>query len=75
MRRSIHLTALGRKCKEQFGVRAVADLAIDNVGGTLLPEVFETLGNNGKVSLVGRLAGPVPRVLIRQTLFFPQIET
>jgi NADPH2:quinone reductase len=36
------------------------DLAIDNVGGTLLPEVIETLGMWGKVSLVGRLAGPVP---------------
>lgn len=36
------------------------DLAIDNIGGALLPEVIETLGDAGKVSLVGRLAGPVP---------------
>jgi len=36
------------------------NLAVDNIGGTLLPEVIETLGDHGKVSLVGRLAGPVP---------------
>jgi len=36
------------------------DLAIDNIGGTLLPEVIDTLGDGGRVSLVGRLAGPVP---------------
>lgn len=36
------------------------DLAIDNVGGKLLSEVIDTLGDQGKVSLVGRLAGPVP---------------
>ena len=29
-------------------------------GGKLLPEVIETLGESGKVSLIGRLAGPVP---------------
>jgi NADPH2:quinone reductase len=36
------------------------DLAIDNIGGRLLPQVIDTLGELGKVSLVGRLAGPVP---------------
>ena len=36
------------------------DLAIDNIGGSLLTEVIDTLGDAGKVSLVGRLAGPVP---------------
>ena len=36
------------------------DLAIDNIGGKLLPEVIDTLGEGGRVSLVGRLAGPVP---------------
>lgn len=36
------------------------DLAIDNIGGKLLPEVIDTLGDGGRVSLVGRLAGPVP---------------
>jgi NADPH2:quinone reductase len=36
------------------------DLAIDTIGGNLLPQVIDTLGNLGKVSVVGRLAGPVP---------------
>ena len=36
------------------------DLAIDNIGGKLLAEVIETLGDLGKVSVVGRLAGAVP---------------
>lgn len=36
------------------------DLAIDNIGGTLLPLVIDTLGHRGRVSIVGRLAGPVP---------------
>src|SRR5437899_2368583 len=36
------------------------DLAVDNIGGTLLPEVIETLGDLAKVSVVGRLAGAVP---------------
>jgi NADPH2:quinone reductase len=37
------------------------DLAIDNIGGALLPQVIETLGLRGRVSIVGRLAGPVPQ--------------
>jgi NADPH2:quinone reductase len=47
------------KAKEALSPRPV-DLAIDNIGGKLLPEVIETLGELGKVSLVGQLAGPVP---------------
>jgi NADPH2:quinone reductase len=49
------------------------DLAIDNIGGTLLPEVIDCLGDNGKVSLVGRLAGPVPN-FNTATLFFRHIR-
>jgi NADPH2:quinone reductase len=49
------------------------ELAIDNIGGTLLPEVIDSLGNNGKVSLVGRLAGPVPS-FNTATLFFRRIR-
>jgi NADPH2:quinone reductase len=37
------------------------DLAIDNIGGTLLPQVIDTLGHRGRVSIVGRLGGPVPQ--------------
>ena len=49
------------------------DLAIDNIGGTLLPDVIDTLGQNGRVSLVGRLAGPVPQ-FNTATLFFRRIR-
>jgi NADPH2:quinone reductase len=49
------------------------DLAIDNIGGKLLPQVIETLGDHGKVSLVGRLAGPVPN-FNTAALFFRRIR-
>jgi len=49
------------------------DLAIDNIGGKLLPEVIDTLGEFGKVSLVGRLAGPVPS-FNTAALFFRRIR-
>ena len=45
------------------------DLAIDNIGGKLLPEVIETLGDLGKVSVVGRLAGAVPSFNTAALLF------
>ena len=45
------------------------DLAIDNIGGKLLPQVINTLDDLGRVSLVGRLAGPVPS-FNTATLFF-----
>lgn len=49
------------------------DLAVDNIGGKLLLEVIETLGDLGKVSLVGRLAGPVPN-FNTATLFFRRLR-
>jgi NADPH2:quinone reductase len=48
-------------------------LAVDNIGGKLLPQVVDTLGEQGKVSLVGRLAGPVPE-FNTATLFFRRIR-
>jgi len=45
--------------KERLAGRRV-DLAIDNIGGPLFNQVIETMGNNGRISVVGRLAGPVP---------------
>ncbi len=54
-------------------VRRGVDLAIDNIGGTLLPQVIATLGDQGRVSLVGRLAGPVPS-FNTATLFFRRIR-
>ena len=58
--------------EEGFRPRRV-DLAIDNIGGKLLPEVIDTLGDLGKVSLVGRLAGPVPN-FNTATLFFRRLR-
>ena len=37
------------------------DLVIDNIGGELLNEILDVLGRLGRVSLIGRLAGPVPQ--------------
>jgi NADPH2:quinone reductase len=58
--------------KAMLGTRRV-DLAIDNVGGKLLPEVIETLGEQGRVSIVGRVAGPVPN-FNTASLFFRRIR-
>jgi len=58
----------GQALKNALEPRRV-DLAIDNIGGKLLPQVISTLGDLGRVSLVGRLAGPVPN-FNTATLFF-----
>ncbi|MEE6176076.1 quinone oxidoreductase family protein [Mycobacterium sp. 050134] len=47
------------RAKEALGSRGV-NLAVDSVGGKLLPEVIETMGEMGRLSLVGELAGSVP---------------
>ena len=60
------------RLKEKLGGRRV-DLAIDNIGGKLLPQVIDTLGQSGKVSVVGRLAGPVPQ-FNTASLFFRRIR-
>ena len=61
-----------RRLKQMLGDRRV-DLAIDNIGGELFPQVIETLGMNGRVSVVGRLAGPVPE-FNTATLFFRRLK-
>ena len=58
--------------KDQLAPRRV-DLAIDNIGGKLLPQVIDTLGDLGRVSVVGRLAGPVPS-FNTATLFFRRLR-
>lgn len=45
--------------KKASNTRGV-NLAVDNIGGKLLPEVIDTMGELGRISLVGELAGPVP---------------
>jgi NADPH2:quinone reductase len=61
-----------KSLKEQLAGRRV-DLAIDSIGGPLLPQVVETLGDRGRVSVVGRLAGPVPE-FNTASLFFRRIK-
>lgn len=62
---------------QRFAKAAIAprrvDLAVDNIGGKLLPQVIDLLGDLGKVSVVGRLAGPVPE-FNTASLFFRRIR-
>jgi NADPH:quinone reductase len=37
------------------------DLAVDNVGGPLFSQLVDSLAYGGRISCVGRLAGPVPQ--------------
>lgn len=60
-----------KKLKEFAGGKRV-DLAIDNIGGALFSDVVDSLGHNGKLASVGRLAGPVPQ-FNTASLFFRRI--
>ena len=61
-----------KRVKDAIAPRRV-DLAVDQVGGEDFPRLIETLGLNGKVSVVGQLAGPVPS-FATATLFFRRIK-
>lgn len=63
---------LGKRIKSALGVGRV-DLAIDQVGGEEFNEILGTLGMNGRISCVGRLAGPVPN-FNTASLFFRRIH-
>lgn len=58
--------------KQSLGTHKV-DLAIDNIGGAGFSQIISVLGHRGKVSVVGRLAGPVPE-FNTSTLFFRRIK-
>ncbi|WAC92624.1 quinone oxidoreductase family protein [Mycobacterium sp. Aquia_213] len=45
--------------KNALGSRGV-NLAVDTIGGKLLPQVIDTMGELGRISLVGELGGSVP---------------
>jgi NADPH2:quinone reductase len=47
------------RAQEVLGPRGV-NLAVDSIGGKLLPQVIETMGERGRISLVGELGGAVP---------------
>jgi NADPH2:quinone reductase len=49
------------------------NLVIDNIGGALFNDLLATLGDHGRVSVVGRLAGPVPE-FNTASLFFRRIR-
>ena len=61
-----------KQLKAALGERKV-DLAIDNVGGSLFNGIIDVLSMWGKVSVVGRLAGPVPE-FNSASLFFRRIR-
>lgn len=44
-------------------------LVVDTVGGSLFPELLDTLGFAGRMSVVGMLAGPVPSFNTASLLF------
>lgn len=60
------------KLYAEFGKRPVA-LAIDNIAGPLFPKVIDTLGQDGRISVVGRLGGPVPE-FNTGSLFFRRLR-
>ncbi len=62
-----------RKQVRQFLGEKRVDLVIDNIGGPLFGELIDTLGMWGKVSVVGRLAGPTPQ-FNTSTLFFRRLR-
>ncbi len=63
---------LAKRIKSALGGGRV-DLAVDQVGGEAFNEILGTLGMNGRISCVGRLAGPVPS-FNTASLFFRRIH-
>jgi NADPH2:quinone reductase len=57
-----------KKLKELLGKRRV-DLVVENIGGKLFSDCLDTLGDRGRVSVVGRLAGPVPNFNTASLIF------
>lgn len=64
--------AWAKDLRKQLGQTRV-DLAIDNIGGEAFSHVIDCLGMNGRVSCIGRLAGPVPN-FNTASLFFRRIQ-
>jgi NADPH2:quinone reductase len=57
-----------KRLKETLGKRRV-DLVVENIGGQLFSDCIDTLGDRGRVSVVGRLAGPVPEFNTASLIF------
>jgi NADPH2:quinone reductase len=63
---------LGKRVKSALAGDRV-DLVVDQVGGSDFNEILGTMGMNGRISVVGRLAGPVPS-FNTASLFFRRIH-
>lgn len=61
-----------RRVKAFLGEKKV-DLAIDNIGGAFFSEMLDVMGMWGRISCVGRLAGPVPS-FNTASLFFRRLK-
>lgn len=61
-----------KKMRDALGGKKI-DLAIDHIGGSLFNEIVDSLAYAGRVSCVGRLAGPVPQ-FNTASLFFRRIR-
>lgn len=59
-----------KKLKQQ---KISVDLAIDNIGGHLFSQLLQVMGNQGRISCVGRLAGVVPE-FNTGSLFFRRLR-
>ena len=49
------------------------DLAVDNIGGPLFTQLVDVMGNQGRISVVGRLGGAVPE-FNTAALFFRRVR-
>jgi len=58
--------------KNQLGQKRV-DLAVDNIGGEGFNQLLDVMAMNGRISVVGRLAGPVPS-FNTASLFFRRLR-
>jgi NADPH:quinone reductase len=64
--------ALAKTVKTAIQPKAI-DLAVDNVAGALFNQVVAMMGYGGRISVVGRSAGPVPE-FNTGTLFFRRLR-
>ena len=62
-----------RKTLATFLGKRKVDLAIDSVGGTLFNQLIAAMGDRGRISVVGRLAGEVPQ-FNTASLFFRRLR-
>lgn len=60
-----------KRCRDVLAGGRI-DVAIDNIGGSLFSELLDVLGEDAKVAVIGRLAGPVPQ-FNTASLFFRRI--